>query len=45
MSKDGTHDEHPPARDEMLQIVRQVLHLFARLPLEALTPTIFAIST
>src|SRR5215212_4940638 len=25
ISKDGTHDEHPPARDEMRQVVRQAL--------------------
>src|SRR6185503_15825003 len=35
-SKDGTHDEHPPARDEMRQVVRQALDVFARLLLEAL---------
>jgi hypothetical protein len=36
LSKDGTHDEHPPARDEMLQVVRQALDVFAGLLLEAL---------
>src|SRR5207247_7632753 len=36
ISKDGTHDEHPPARDEMRQVVRQALDVFARLLLEAL---------
>src|SRR4051812_46105652 len=35
-SKDGTHDEHPPARDEMRQVGRQALDVFARLLLEAL---------
>jgi hypothetical protein len=35
-SKDGTHDEHPPARDEMRQFIRQSLDVFARLPLEAI---------
>jgi hypothetical protein len=35
-SKDGTHDEHPPARNEMCQVVRQALDVFARLLLEAL---------
>src|SRR3954452_5536214 len=35
-SKNGTHDEHPPARDEMLQVVRQPLDVFAPLLLEAL---------
>jgi hypothetical protein len=35
LSKDGAHDQHPPARDEMLQIVRQALDVFARLLLEA----------
>src|SRR2546423_482864 len=36
ISKDGTHDEHPPARDEMRQVVRQALDVFARLLLKAL---------
>src|SRR5947207_2107504 len=36
ISKDGTHDEHPPARDEMSQVVRQALDVFARLLLETL---------
>ena len=36
ISKDGTHDEHPPARDEIRQVVRQALDVFARLLLEAL---------
>jgi hypothetical protein len=35
-SKDGTHDEHPPARDQMRQVVRQALDVFARLLLEAI---------
>jgi hypothetical protein len=35
-STDGTHDQHPPARDEMLQVVRQALDVFAGLLLEAL---------
>src|SRR5882724_6817270 len=35
ISEDGTHDEHPPARDEMRQLVRQPLDVFARLLLEA----------
>ena len=35
ISKDGTQDEHPPARDEMRQVVRQALDVFARLLLEA----------
>ena len=36
ISKDGTHDEHPPARHEMRQVVRQALDVLARLLLEAL---------
>src|SRR5438067_7346635 len=36
MSKDGTHDEHPSARDEMLQVIRQPLDVFASLLLKAL---------
>ena len=36
ISKDGTHDEHPSARDEMFQVVRQALDVFARLLLEAI---------
>src|SRR5207248_4771114 len=36
ISKDGTHDEHPPARDEMCQVVRQALDVFAPLLLPAL---------
>src|SRR5881227_3344724 len=36
ISKDGTHDEHPPVRDEMRQVVRQALDVFARLLLKAL---------
>src|SRR5947207_9873304 len=36
ISKDGTHDEHPPARDEMRQVVRQALDVVARLLLETL---------
>src|SRR3954447_6075477 len=36
ISKDGTHHEHPPARDEMRQVVRQALDVFAPLLLEAL---------
>jgi resolvase-like protein len=36
ISNDGTHDEHPPARDEMRQVVRQPLDVFAPLLLEAL---------
>ena len=35
-SKDGTHDEHPPVRDEMRQVVRQALDVFRRLLLPAL---------
>src|SRR5438067_6738883 len=35
VSKDRTHHEHPPARDEMRQVVRQALDLFACLFLEA----------
>src|SRR5437867_8447606 len=31
MSEDGTHDEHPSARDEVRQVVRQALDVFARL--------------
>src|SRR4051812_26131348 len=31
ISKDGTHHEHPPARDEMRQVVRQALDVFAPL--------------
>ena len=30
------HDEHPPARDEMRQVVRQPMDLFAPLLLKAL---------
>src|SRR5438309_129718 len=36
ISKDGAHDEHPPARDEMCQVVRQALDVFARLLFETL---------
>jgi hypothetical protein len=36
VSKDGAHDEHPPARDEMLQVVREALNVLAPLLLEAL---------
>src|SRR6266550_6117285 len=36
ISKDGTHDEHPPARDEMCQVIRQALDVFARLLLPVL---------
>src|SRR5438874_6136330 len=36
ISKDGTHDEHPPARDEVRQVIRQALDVFARLLLKAL---------
>ena len=36
ISKYGTHDEHPPARDEMRQVVRQPLDVFGRLLLKAL---------
>src|SRR5437764_1620128 len=36
ISKDGTHDEHPPARDEVRQVVRQALNVFAPLLLPAL---------
>src|SRR5947207_7815590 len=36
ISKDRTHDEHPPARDEMSQVVRKALHMFAPLLLPAL---------
>ena len=36
VSKDGAHDEHPTARDEMLQVVRQPLNVLAPLLLEAL---------
>src|SRR6188472_1578519 len=36
ISTDGTHDEHPPARHEMRQVLRQLLDAFARLLLEAL---------
>ena len=36
LSKNGTHDEHPPARDEMFQVIRQALDVFARLLLEAI---------
>src|SRR5215212_7689835 len=36
ISEDGTDDEHPPARDEMRQVVRQALDVFARLLLETL---------
>src|SRR4051794_37506879 len=35
ISEDGTHDEHPPAQDEVLQVVRQALDVFARLLFEA----------
>ena len=35
ISTDGTHDQHPPARDKMLQVVRQALHVFAPLLLGA----------
>src|SRR3954463_5815275 len=34
--EDGTHDEHPPARHEMRQVVLQAFDQFARLLLEAL---------
>src|SRR5918994_7529283 len=34
-SKNGAQDEHPPVRDEMRQVVRQALDVFARLLLEA----------
>jgi hypothetical protein len=36
LSEDGTHDEHPSARDEMLQVIRQALDVFARLLLKAI---------
>src|SRR5207302_6574957 len=36
ISKDGTHDEHPPARDEVRQVVSQALDVFAPLLLPAL---------
>jgi len=36
ISKDGTNDKHPPARDEVRQVVRQPLDVFARFLLEAL---------
>src|SRR5438477_1692599 len=36
ISKDGAHDQHPPMRDEMLQVVRQALDVLVRLLLEAL---------
>jgi hypothetical protein len=36
ISKDGTHDEHPPAGYEMLQVVRQALDVFAALLLKSL---------
>src|SRR3954470_1693210 len=36
MSKNRTQDEHPPTRDEMLQVLGQPLNVFARLLLEAL---------
>src|SRR5215217_7656467 len=36
ISKGRTQDEHPPARDEMSQVIRQALDVFARLLLEAL---------
>src|SRR5205085_5110897 len=35
-SKDGTHDQHPPARYEVRQVVRQALDVIARLLLETL---------
>ena len=36
ISEDGTHDEHPAARDEMLQVIRQALDVLARLLLPPL---------
>jgi hypothetical protein len=36
ISESGTQDEHPAARDEMRQVVRQALDVSARLLLEAL---------
>src|SRR5438445_4784044 len=36
ISKDRAHDEHPPARNEMRQVVRQALDVLARLLLPAL---------
>src|SRR5689334_19671749 len=35
VSEHGTHDEHSPACDEMLKVVRQALDVFRRLLLEA----------
>src|SRR5436190_5706524 len=35
-SKHGTHDEHAPAREEVLKVVRQALDEFARLLFPAL---------
>jgi hypothetical protein len=36
--EDGIHDEHPPARDQMRQVILQALDVFARLLLKALHP-------
>src|SRR2546430_8366709 len=36
ISTDGAHDQHPPARDEVLQVVRQALDVFTPLLLKAL---------
>src|SRR5438132_597017 len=36
ISKDRAHDEHPPARNEVRQVVRQALDVLARLLLPAL---------